>query len=236
MENMEAKLNELEVRINEMDELTQASAKLIKILSEGMLRNAQTISDTEDRVLNLAKMILSEKEQVTAILQCMTGVSDEDLAEKESLVENETVTEDDAIPTDKNKYLVWGEYTIHPKYNIPILEMRIRHGEDGEEKTFGYVSPFRGYFFQISKSYDGEFDLASYRAQHGTMANAFRGCNRALKEDIYRGMLYSTILHCLSNNYGKDLHPSHRLMAEYMKDSPIKAFIDASIDWVEKLS
>ena len=134
---------------------------------------------------------------------------------------------------DNIKYLVWGEYSIHPKYHIPILEMKIRQGED--EKTFGYVSPFRGYFFQISRSYDGEFDLGSYRAGASTMKNCFQSCTRPQKLEIYRAMLWSTILHCLSNNYGKDLHPSHRLMSEYMEAHPVKEFIEASVNWVDHL-
>lgn len=138
--------------------------------------------------------------------------------------------------SEKEKtYLIWGELTTHPKYNIPILEVKTRVGKDGDEETFGYLSPFRGYFFQISATYDGEVCLADYRVYSGMMMkNAFKSCTRIQKADIYRAMINSTILECLSNNYGKDLHPSYLLTNE-MTDERLRNFVEASIDWVDGL-
>ena len=134
----------------------------------------------------------------------------------------------------KKVYLKYGELTFAEKYgNCPVLEIRTRIGSDGPEETFGYVTPFRGYYFQISQTYEGQLDLANYSAIHGTMINCFDSCTRAQKEDIYRMMLYSTFLNCLTNAYGSDYHPSSSLMQEWREDSPIKEFINKSIDWVE---
>ena len=132
-------------------------------------------------------------------------------------------------------YLIWGELTTHPKHGIPILEMKTRVGKDGAEEIFGYMSPFRGYFFQISATYDGVGCLADYRTSSGMMMkNAFASCTRGQKADIYRTMINSTILECLSNNYGKDLHPSYSLTNE-VTDDRLEKFVEASINWVERL-
>lgn len=150
--------------------------------------------------------------------------------------EKETKVNDVEMQEKPEKtYLIYGELTYDEKVgNIPILEIRTRVGKDGPEETFGYMTPFRGYFFQISKTREGQFDLASHRSGANTMSNLFRDCSREQKREIYRTMMFSTFLHCLSNNYGKDLHPSHSLMTEYNEDSPIGEFIEKSIDWVER--
>lgn len=137
-------------------------------------------------------------------------------------------------PTPRKVYLKYGDLTFDEKYgNCPTLEVRTRIGNDGPEKTFGYITAFRGYFFQISETYDGQRDLASYRAGHGTMMSCFDSCSRVQKEEIYRTMLFSTLLQCLTNAYGSEFHPSSSLLQEWREGSPIKEFIDKSIDWVE---
>lgn len=132
-------------------------------------------------------------------------------------------------------YLIWGELTTHPKWNIPIMELKTKNNVTEEESVFGYLSPFRGYFFQISATYDGSGCYADYRlSNNAMMKNSFKDCPRGEKAAIYRMMINSTILECLSNNYGKDFHPSWTLTQE-LGDDRLEKFVEASIDWVESL-
>lgn len=53
------------------------------------------------------------------------------------------------------KSATFGKFTIHPNYNIPVIEILV------DNEVSGYMTPFRGYFFQVSKTYDGTYDMGN---------------------------------------------------------------------------
>lgn len=188
------------------------------------------LNEMDELTQTMAKVIKLLAEQVKINAETVLDANTNNL-KLANFLAGEQVEE--TKPVEEKKYLTWGEFTIHPKHKCPILELRVVDGKTAE--VFGYMSPFRGYFFQISKSFDGDHTLGSYRPYGGaTMKDTFRTCTDTQKCAIYRAMMFSTVLECLTNNYGKDLHPDTRFTSELLDDR-IDKFIQASIDWVDGL-
>ena len=120
-------------------------------------------------------------------------------------------------------YLYFRNMSRQGKTNIPTLELCV--GGD----VVGYLTPFRGYFFQVSQTIDGNCDMGTSRMNR-PMSQMFKDVPQSEKIELYKSMVYHAVLKFLSNNYGKDYHPSSKLFDV----EPIERFVIASIEWMQK--
>ena len=85
------------------------------------------------------------------------------------------------------KNLTLGTMTMHPEYKIPIIEVLI----DGE--ISGYMSPFRGYFFQVSGTYDGHSNLGRSINEGLSLKNYLNG-NQYTDRDILKALAITALV------------------------------------------
>ena len=124
------------------------------------------------------------------------------------------------------KRIEWGEFTMHPKYNVPVLDMK--YGDD----VVGYMSPFRGYHFQISQTYDGSYNMGTSYDSGVPLYNRYRGLPRDLVRDVYKALVASCVLSYLGSTYGTGKEPSSLLMYH---NEVLDKFIEASIDFIDSI-
>ena len=67
---------------------------------------------------------------------------------------NETLRETKEMETIEVKKATWGELRMYENF-MPVLEVKV------DDKVVGYLSPFRGYRFQVSGTFEGEGDYGS---------------------------------------------------------------------------
>lgn len=117
--------------------------------------------------------------------------------------------------------LYFGNISRQGITNIPVMELC-----SGDE-VIGYISPFRGYFFQVSRTIGGSLDMGTSRL-HRPMSSMFKDVCREEKIAIYQSMIYYAILRFLSNSYGKNYEVSSDI---FMGDIT-ERFATLSVDWV----
>ena len=84
------------------------------------------------------------------------------------------------------KKMTLGNVTISEEYSVPRIEVLV----DGEVK--GYMSPFRGYFFQVSKTIDGQHSYG--RSENSDNLSSFMTITkmRSLMEECLRNTIRTT--------------------------------------------
>jgi hypothetical protein len=114
------------------------------------------------------------------------------------------------------------KFTIHPIYNVPSIEVLV----DGCIE--GYLTPFRGYYFQISRTYDGVHTLAR-SINHSDNLNFYLTAIDSLNISIFKSLAL-TALHNYAMNL-KDTIVDIELVS--LGNSQFDDFIEESIKWVK---
>ena len=131
------------------------------------------------------------------------------------------------------KKLTLGEFTMHQTYQIPVIEVLL----DGE--VAGYLSPFRGYHFQISQTYDGHLDLGSSINTGSKLENYFL-FSKSDTFDVFKA-LATTALHDFCRSYkvrekcDDEIVIDVNLKSLYGTQDNFNEFIKASVDWIDKI-
>lgn len=86
-----------------------------------------------------------------------------------------------------NKSLTIGKFTMHPEFDIPVVEILV------EGNVAGYMTPFRGYFFQVSGTYDGECDLGE-SINYGRKLKSFITNNDDVDIDIFKSLALTCLI------------------------------------------
>ena len=127
------------------------------------------------------------------------------------------------------KTLTLGNYSIHPEYNIPVIEILV----DGDNE--GWLSPFRGYFFQISETYDGIHALG--RSINGAVLKRFLTGDNDLDTDILSSLALTAIMDFSRiwklHHKGESLVLDVKLMT-VKHSSQFELFINETIKWINK--
>ena len=128
-----------------------------------------------------------------------------------------------------SKRLTLGEFTINPEFKIPSIEVLI----DGE--VHGHMTPFRGYYFQISATYDGECDLGN-SLNHGYHLKHFLVNNEEMDNMTFKSLALTAIYNYtkIRRNWDKDdIVIDVRLGSVYGHEDTFEEFIKASVEWVK---
>ena len=134
--------------------------------------------------------------------------------------------------TDKPT-LKFGKFSIEPgEYKVPTIELL--YGD----KIVGYITPFRGYHFQISETYTGLIALGESYSGAGNISDHYRVDNVEEQRAIYMALICSAIVSYLGNRYGKGKIVAEDLLYDpfdltIKREREIDKFIDASIDWIK---
>ena len=124
--------------------------------------------------------------------------------------------------------LTIGKFSFHPESEIPVIEILI----NGE--VYGYLTPFRGYYFQVSKTYGGVHDLGS--GINSCHLYNFLNENKEVETEMFDILASSTIYKCarIYQNIRKvkvDCKIDFRWMDP---ENTWEKFINESIAWVRK--
>jgi hypothetical protein len=120
--------------------------------------------------------------------------------------------------------LVYGEESVLPQLKLTNTDGRV----------VGFLSPFRGYCFQVSSTIDGEFDRgASTVVGLGNIVKAFQGYSSTSNYSIYSSNCSPV------KGIFADMAQLALLKADielgYMFTEIFDAFITATIEWIESL-
>ena len=134
--------------------------------------------------------------------------------------------------TDKPT-LKFGKFSIEPgEYKVPTIELL--YGD----KIVGYITPFRGYHFQISETYSGSIALGESYSGAGNISDHYRVDNVEEQRAIYMALICSAIVSYLGSTRGKGKVVAEDLLYDPIdltikREREIDKFIDASIDWIK---
>jgi hypothetical protein len=134
------------------------------------------------------------------------------------------------------------EKTSGYKNGLPVLSVV----EEETNKTIGYLTPFRGYRFQISETIKGEGDMAS--SEVIGFGNIVTVCKNPIKrtslynsiyasnsESLTEGILHAFLMECFyrfsANRYGMDSY----IELDYKTQELIHKFLKDTIAYIDKL-
>ena len=129
--------------------------------------------------------------------------------------------------------LTIGNLTINGLSGIPTLDVMV----DGER--FGYLSPFRGYFFQVSRSYDGEYTLGRSIDTGETLRNVLTKRPYLYDVQLIKQLAYSALMDSASMYRELEYRYKGNIIDVNVElpsiNSEFNRFIDESIKWVKGL-
>lgn len=133
------------------------------------------------------------------------------------------------------KNITTGNYVMNENYNVPMLEILV----DGS-KVIGYLSPFRGYFFQISKTYDGQHSLG--RSDNSQSLKNYLCGNDEYDFRRFSAFSIMAITSCcrtyeyLAQEKDSDISVYPQVETNYDINTSMKTFIEESIKYVSSLA
>ena len=139
------------------------------------------------------------------------------------------------------KKLTLGEFSVHPKYDVPSIEVLV----DGE--VAGHLTPFRGYYFQVSQTYDGQTDLGHSINSGCKLENYIKFLfDKSQQQDVFTSLAFTALNEFVrvykvysaraNGNEGDDLVVDINLNPLWTQQDNFRDFITASVEWVEKIS
>jgi len=137
------------------------------------------------------------------------------------------------------KRLSLGQFTVHPEYDVPVIEVLV------DNEVGGYLSPFREYYFQVSKTYDGVTDLGHSIYNISSLRDlvVFGDQN---KKTVFKALAFTALydfvrvykVHTARANKddGDDLVIDIKLNPIINQQDNFDDFIAASVRWVDTIS
>lgn len=125
-----------------------------------------------------------------------------------------------------------GEISYEGYSRIPTMEIFVE-SPSNEKKLIGYLTPFRGYRFQISATREGAMDLGS-----SPVIAFFKDCLPTFhEEDWIKGQIILSLLNFNNNRYGHQASDGRtiRIPDYYCLDKDTETmnkFIKESISWI----